>query len=99
MIIWGYGKVTRNRIGGVFKKKCEHCNVDLVWELCKRTTWFTLFFIPIIPYQVVYCIECPICGSYIEITKERFLMINEEIMRKRESGCVTYDTYDTYYAK
>lgn len=86
MIIWGYGKVTRNRKGGVLQKKCEHCNVDSMWQLCKKTTWFTLFFIPVIPYRVTYCVECPNCGSYIEISKEKFLMINDEITKKKELG-------------
>lgn len=51
MIIWGWGKVTKKIIGAVFQRTCNYCNTDEVWNLCVVRTWFTLFFIPIIPYK------------------------------------------------
>lgn len=86
MIIWGFGKVTKNKKGGVLEKTCEYCNTTSLWRLSKNTTWFTLYFIPIIPYRVTYCVECPRCGSYIEVTREKFDTIHEEIKHKRSLG-------------
>lgn len=72
MIIWGWGKQTRKVIGNVFRKNCSHCNTEQMWQLCLIRTWFTLFFIPVIPYAKSYQIACPSCKSYVEITKEVF---------------------------
>lgn len=72
MIIWGWGKITRKAIGQVFQKTCTYCNRTEIWQLCIMRTWFTLFFIPIIPYKTRYCVACPKCGSYIELTLEQF---------------------------
>ena len=83
MIIWGWGRVTKSKKGDMFQKRCDYCNQILMWRLCVRRTWFTLFFIPIIPYRTVYCVECPNCGSYMQITKEQYKKILEEIKRKR----------------
>ncbi|WP_061316363.1 zinc-ribbon domain-containing protein [Clostridium botulinum] len=79
MIIWGWGKVTKKIIGEVFERTCNYCNTDEVWNLCVVRTWFTLFFIPIIPYKKQYCIACPKCWSYIELTQEEFEKIKIDI--------------------
>ncbi|SHJ08013.1 hypothetical protein SAMN02745163_01257 [Clostridium cavendishii DSM 21758] len=79
MIIWGWGKTTRKIIGAVFEHACTYCNRTDVWRLCIVRTWFTLFFIPIIPYRKKYCILCPHCGSYIELTQEQFEKIKMDI--------------------
>lgn len=79
MIIWGWGKVTKKKLGGVFQRTCTYCNVTSIWQLCIVRTWFTLFFIPIIPYKKTYCIICPNCGSYIKLTQEQFEKIKLEI--------------------
>ncbi len=71
-IIWGLGKVTRRFYGSVMTRQCNHCNNHSGWQLCVARKWFTLFFIPIIPYSKSYCITCPHCGSYIEIDQQRF---------------------------
>ncbi|WP_129595779.1 zinc-ribbon domain-containing protein [Anaerophilus nitritogenes] len=79
MIIWGWGKVTKKIIGAVFERTCSHCNSSEIWNLCIVRTWFTLFFIPIIPYRKKYCIACPRCGSYMELTEEEFEQIKIDI--------------------
>ncbi|WP_053955020.1 zinc-ribbon domain-containing protein [Inediibacterium massiliense] len=79
MIIWGWGKVTRKIIGAVFQRSCSYCNSAEIWNLCIVRTWFTLFFIPIIPYRKQYCIACPRCGSYIELTKDEFEQMKMDI--------------------
>lgn len=79
MIIWGWGKVIRSYKGYVFQKQCGYCNTVSFWRLCVKRTWFTLFFIPIIPYHKTYCIECPNCGSYIEINKQQYQEIYQQM--------------------
>lgn len=79
MIIWGWGKTTKKIIGSVFERSCNYCNSTEAWNLCIIRTWFTLFFIPIIPYRKKYCIACPKCWSYIELTEEQFQKIKLDI--------------------
>lgn len=86
MIIWGFGKVTRSYKGGIFSRRCNFCNQDQIWQLCVMRTWFTLFFIPIIPYKTTYCIVCPNCKSFIQIQKEEFLKIKESLSHSSTSS-------------
>ncbi|MDD3960173.1 MAG: zinc-ribbon domain-containing protein [Clostridiaceae bacterium] len=72
MIIWGWNKKTRKVIGTIGMQMCKFCNIQSLWQLCIVRTWFTLFFIPIIPYGKSYQISCPGCNSYYELTKEQF---------------------------
>jgi len=48
-VIWGWGKQTRKVVGKVGNRMCNYCNVESIWQLVIVRTWFTLFFIPIIP--------------------------------------------------
>lgn len=66
------------------RKQCSYCNQDSLWQLCVMRTWFTLFFIPVIPYKTVYCITCPNCGSYLEIEREYFKELKEELKTNKE---------------
>ncbi|EKQ57483.1 MULTISPECIES: zinc ribbon domain-containing protein [unclassified Clostridium] len=86
MIIWGWGRVTRKFIGGVTQRTCNYCNKTSVWQLCIVRTWFTLFFIPIIPYKKTYQIACPSCGSYIKLTQEQFEKIKLELSGASSNG-------------
>ncbi len=61
MIIFGWGYQTIKNIGPTFKNRCSHCNNEDYWILTKYITWFTLFFIPVIPYSIKYFLSCPIC--------------------------------------
>jgi len=79
MIIWGWGKVTKKIIGQAFEHICTHCNKAEIWQLCIVRTWFTLFFIPVIPYKKRYCVVCPNCESYRELTEEQFEKMKHDI--------------------
>jgi hypothetical protein len=51
---------------------CEHCNNDKTWTLYSRRTWFTLFFIPVIPYSSEYLLLCPICNHGVKLDAQKF---------------------------
>lgn len=86
MIIFGWGRVTKKFIGEVFQRTCQYCNTTSTWQLCIVRTWFTLFFIPVIPYKTTYCVACPNCGSYVKLTQEQFEKMKFEIKNSRSSG-------------
>lgn len=70
--IFGFGRKMVKRFGRLGGEKCQRCNNITQKELIKITTWFTLFFIPIIPYKTQYVIGCPICGNSAEVGKDAF---------------------------
>lgn len=59
--LFGWGHQTIKQIGIVYKHLCGHCNNEEYWTLKEITTWFTLFFIPVIPYSTKYFLSCSIC--------------------------------------
>ena len=69
LIIWGFRDTDRD-LGVVDYLHCNRCNNDSNWRLQRTTSWFTLFFIPVIPYRRVYYVYCPVCHWTTEIPKE-----------------------------
>src|SRR5438034_4551958 len=66
-VIYGWGRQTKKDFGPVHPFHCQHCNNDSYWMMLRRKVWFTLFFIPIIPYESHYALMCPICSWGIEL--------------------------------
>lgn len=66
IIIWGWRAV--KTVIGTGEFYCPRCGVDTPYQHLKLRRWFTLFFLPLIPLQVLgTCIECTRCkGQYTE---------------------------------
>lgn len=79
MLILKSNKITKKVFGTVSEKECNHCHELSFWELCTVRVWISLFFIPVIPSSKKYCLVCDKCDNYIEISKEDFDKIHEEI--------------------
>lgn len=75
LIFFSFGYRTVKSFGTFLTQKCNNCNNNINSELLKVTTWFTLFFIPIIPYRKEYLIVCPICKDALKISKVDFEQI------------------------
>jgi len=71
MIIFGWGRQTIRRIGIVFKNLCGNCHNEEYWVLTRIMTWFTLFFIPVFPYEAKYNLSCPVCQYGITLKGEQ----------------------------
>lgn len=71
-VIFGWGKETVTKHGPVFKSHCDRCNNEELWHLYTRRTWFTLFFIPVIPYSTEHLLICPVCSYGVVITRDKF---------------------------
>lgn len=72
MIIFGWGKKTVKDYGDTLPLECGNCNNKVYYKLVTVTTWFTLFFVPIIPYDTKNLLMCGICKAGIELTREKF---------------------------
>lgn len=71
MIFFGWGHQTTKNYGPTFKNRCSHCNNEEYWILNRLITWFTLYFIPVIPYEYKYFLSCPICQYGLVLNKEQ----------------------------
>lgn len=71
MIIFGWGFRTIKNFGPAFKNLCSHCNNEQYWNLSRVMTWFTLFFIPVFPYEIKYHLLCPVCKWGIELNQKQ----------------------------
>ncbi len=79
LLLFGFGKKTVKDYGAKEVIHCKRCNNAKQWQYKKTRTWFTLFFVPMIPYQTTYARVCPICGNSEELTKDEFNGIVEEV--------------------
>ncbi len=72
LVIFGFGHRTKKE----FKLKeatfCPHCNNTAQWKLGREAHWFSLFFIPLIPYKVEYWMVCPICRKGKRLNYHQF---------------------------
>lgn len=79
LLLFGFGKKTVKDYGTKEVIHCKRCNNMKKWQYKKTITWFTLFFVPVIPYQTTYARVCPICGNSEKLTKDEFNGIVEEV--------------------
>jgi hypothetical protein len=68
--VFGFGKQTVKEYGKTPEQHCPRCEKMAPLIFAKVTTWFTLFFIPIIPYKTRFLLICPICNAVKEVPKE-----------------------------
>jgi len=67
--LFGWGKQTRKELSEKEFDICSYCNIDRL-KVFRITTWATLFFIPVIPYETKYYLSCPNCERGYEIEEE-----------------------------
>jgi len=66
-IIFGWGRRTIRALGFTGARLCANCRNTSQWKVIKVTRWFTLFFIPVIPYESRYVAMCPVCSRGIQV--------------------------------
>ena len=67
MIIFGFGRTTFKDCGPDIPVMCERCRNDVSYHFIERKKWFTLFFIPILPYSSSKLVICPVCSNAVEM--------------------------------
>ena len=84
--------------GPTFRRLCNHCNNEEYWVLTRIMTWFTLFFIPVFPYEIKYFLTCPICQYGVKLDRAQI----DEIKPLAEANQLLVDgkiTKEEYQAK
>lgn len=67
MLIVGWGHRREKVIGPVEKLRCPRCGRDEFWELVQVRSYFSLFFVPLLPYRTETVIRCPICNAVSDV--------------------------------
>jgi hypothetical protein len=60
--LFGWGQRTISDEGPTLSTQCQNCGNDVWLHLNTSKTWFTIFFIPVIPYGATNWLECPVCS-------------------------------------
>ncbi|HEX9058852.1 MAG TPA: zinc-ribbon domain-containing protein [Clostridia bacterium] len=63
LIIYGWGRKTTKDYGPAYMVKCGNCRNDTFYNLVRIRKWFTLFYIPVIPYSSEYYLVCHHCSA------------------------------------
>lgn len=58
------------QLGSAGLMDCPRCNNTSEWLIHQQKTYFSLFFIPLIPYRSEYILSCPVCRQADTITEE-----------------------------
>jgi len=61
-IIFGFGRRTRRDHGPAFYNDCPNCKNRTFFHYIAIRVWFTLFFIPRIPYKSIHAYVCRVCS-------------------------------------
>lgn len=86
-------------IGPVDERTCARCNNKRFWLLKSKANWFSLFFIPIIPFYKKHFIECPICGESEDVSAEQFTTLSKKAALNNQAidGSISAEAYDEKY--
>lgn len=68
--LFGWGRRTNKEYGPALPVEYPNCNNKTFWHLLQSRSWFTLFFVPVIPYESGHYLLCTICGLGTELRGE-----------------------------
>ncbi|MCL2455012.1 MAG: zinc ribbon domain-containing protein [Micrococcales bacterium] len=69
MIIFGVS--TKREVVAALILRCSHCHATAAQRLVNQRRWFTLFFLPIFPFQSKHLMECVYCGAVSVLTSDQ----------------------------
>jgi hypothetical protein len=69
LILFGF-RSRRKSLGTTFML-CSRCQRPCAHAIARMQRWFTLFFIPVIPFKTTYFTSCAMCGSAFKIDREK----------------------------
>jgi hypothetical protein len=82
-ILFGIKRM-RRRLATVFAL-CGQCSTPAAQVLVRVSTWFSLFFIPVIPLGTTYVSTCTFCGRSVKVDKAQALQM-ESVSQQAQPG-------------
>ena len=71
MIVVHGTRESQDSFGPVKSLNCKNCRISNEWDVLKKTDWYTLYFIPILPFNR-YLICCNRCKYEEFISKQEY---------------------------
>ncbi len=71
MLIFGYRAGKRKDLGEALAMRCPRCNNTTFYRYMSVTSWFSLFFIPVIPLKRRDYLVCPVCTRALQLRKDQ----------------------------
>ncbi|MGI8677769.1 MAG: zinc-ribbon domain-containing protein [Jatrophihabitans sp.] len=68
MILFGYRGFAK--LIAMVSLVCQRCGNPAAHQLVRRSKWFTLLFIPVIPLYFSRTITCTFCGAQTKVSKQ-----------------------------
>ena len=62
IIIYGTKK-TRKTMATIGPYNCNSCSNNNMFNIVRELTWFSLFYIPLVPFRTTYYRVCSTCGT------------------------------------
>lgn len=81
MIIYGWGRRTTKDEGPSRTYACNNCRNTNRFRLLTVRKWFTLFWIPVLPYFTEHFELCPICRAGRLIHKPELMALQQEALQ------------------
>lgn len=79
MIIFGWGRGRAKDKGPAAPLTCPNCHNTSHYRYVSATRWFSLFFIPIIPYNTKHLLLCPVCTQGLELRRDQVPVVEEMV--------------------
>jgi hypothetical protein len=95
MIIFGIGGGRRKDRGAALAMLCPNCHNQTFYRYTTVTKWFSLFFIPLIPYSTKHYLVCPVCTRAVlldgplKANAPRLVELTSEL----QAGSITQEVY------
>jgi hypothetical protein len=88
VIIFGYRGGKRKDLGEALPIRCPQCNNLTFYRYMSVTSWFSLFFIPVIPLKRRDYLVCPICTRALGLRNDQREMASRlvELTTKYRAG-------------
>ncbi|MEU9504844.1 zinc-ribbon domain-containing protein [Micromonospora sp. NPDC048170] len=64
-----FGLRTKVSRSGVAQQVCRNCHNLAAQVITRRSTRFSLFFVPIIPIRTRYVQQCTFCGAQYDVSR------------------------------
>jgi hypothetical protein len=93
LIVFG-GRTTITQVGTVGFYPCPNCQNYAPFSLHHRRVWFTLFWIPLIPYHSDFFLACDICSRGAVLTRQQAQAVLNETARAAQAVAVGQVTGD-----
>jgi hypothetical protein len=95
VIVFGWGEARPKDLGATGPGTCPNCTNQVTFRLYKTTKWFSLFFVPLIPYDTQHLLLCPVCTQGVVLYGGQFERAKGLVQRHEQwrSKAISDDEY------